>query len=68
MKIHPSLTIEKIMEAVERSQTTLDNPGFCLACGNEQDGCEPDARNYECEECGALKVFGAEECMVMIGG
>ena len=21
------------------------DPGFCLACGAEADGCEPDARN-----------------------
>jgi len=40
--------------------------GFCLACGAESMGpCEPDARNYPCEECGKNKVFGAEECMMM---
>lgn len=41
--------------------------GICLACGNEQGGCEPDARGYECESCGAHKVYGAEE-VVMMGG
>lgn len=60
MKLHPSLTKERIFEAMERGNTTLDNPGFCVACGEEQDGCEPDARNYECESCGLRRVFGAE--------
>ena len=44
--IHPSLTAERVAEAVERELTTLDNPGFCLACGAEADGCEPDAEQY----------------------
>ena len=40
--------------------------GMCLACGAlAYDGCEPDARGYECEECGARKVYGAEECLIM---
>lgn len=65
MKIHNSVTIERIIEAVQRQSTTLDNPGFCIACGEEQDGCEPDAREYECECCGEARVFGAEELLVM---
>lgn len=58
--------MEKVMAAVMRRNSSLDNPGFCIACGNEQEGCEPDARNYECEECGALKVFGAEGLLLMV--
>lgn len=64
MKLHPSLTPNKIAAAVTRQRTTLDNPGFCVACGHEQDGCEPDARNYECESCGKRQVFGAEELLL----
>lgn len=60
------LTDEVIAEAVERHATSLDNPGFCLICGNEQEGVEPDATNYECEACGAEQVFGAEELMLLI--
>lgn len=66
MKMHKSITLERIMDACERRDTTLDNPGFCIACGNEQEGCEPDARGYECEACGAKKVYGAEELALMI--
>jgi hypothetical protein len=64
MKMHKSLTVERVMEAVERQTTTLDNPGFCKACGNEQGGCEPDAVGYECEACGELQVCGAAELLM----
>jgi hypothetical protein len=29
--------------------------GYCLACNAQRDCCEPDAENYECEECGKTK-------------
>ena len=64
MKMHPSITEERILEACERHRTSLDDPGFCLACGNEQGGCEPDARRYECEACGERAVYGAEELLI----
>lgn len=35
--------------------------GFCLACGEVAEGVEPDARGYECECCGAPRVYGAAE-------
>lgn len=57
---------DEIVDAAERRMTTLDNPGFCLDCGHEQDGCEPDARGYECETCGNQTVYGAEELVLML--
>lgn len=39
--------------------------GFCLACGKAQSGVESDARKYTCEACGAPKVYGAEELVMM---
>lgn len=65
MKFHPSITEDRVIEAIERQHTSLDNPGFCLACGEDAEGCEPDAHNYECENCGVKKVFGAEEVLIM---
>jgi DNA-directed RNA polymerase subunit RPC12/RpoP len=33
--------------------------GVCLSCGATRYGMtEPDAENYECEECGERKVMG----------
>jgi hypothetical protein len=52
-------TLEQIVAADN------DQAGFCLACGNEQYGCEPDARGYECEACGEKQVFGASELVFM---
>jgi hypothetical protein len=64
MSIHKSITAARVTRAVKRAMTSLDNPGFCIACGKEADGCEPDARGYECESCGARKVYGAEELLM----
>ena len=63
MKLHSSITLDRVMEACQRRMTTLDNPGFCIACGNEQEGCEPDARKYECEACGEKAVYGSDELL-----
>lgn len=53
---------ELLIEAVESGESV----GFCLACGAENYGVEPDARKYECEDCGAAKVYGAEELLMMM--
>jgi len=55
------------MEAVEESMESCSNPGFCVACGEDADGCEPDARKYECECCGKKAVYGAEELLLYLG-
>lgn len=39
--------------------------GFCLACGNDCQPAEPDARKYVCDACGAEKVYGASELILM---
>lgn len=52
--------------SIELAMVLSENyEGFCLACGNTQSGVEPDARKYECESCGAPKVYGAEELVLM---
>jgi hypothetical protein len=66
MKLPPSLTIDIIADAVERHNHSLDNPGFCLACGVENEGCEPDMRKGRCESCGERQVYGAEELLIRL--
>ena len=61
---HPNLTDKVIFDATRRQMRDLDDPGFCVMCGNEQGGCEPDARRIRCESCGAKQVFGASELLM----
>lgn len=64
-KIHASITRSRVLEAIERYECLLGNPGLCLACGEEAEGCEPNARNYTCEFCECDQVFGASEIFLM---
>jgi hypothetical protein len=64
--VHASITENRKVEAVERHNTSLDNPGFCILCGCDAEGVEPDARRYECEVCGEPGVYGAEELLIRI--
>jgi hypothetical protein len=61
---HKDVTLFAVLEAVERSHRSLDNPGFCIACGAEVEGVEPDARGLGCEACGEHQVYGAEELLL----
>jgi len=49
-----------IEEAIESYQ------GWCTNCqAFTHDSAEPDAREYECPDCGQRTVFGAEEALIM---
>lgn len=39
--------------------------GLCIACGEFQGGCEPDARRHSCESCESKSVYGLEELLLM---
>lgn len=47
------------------SAAMAQDTGFCVECGEEAYGVEPDARKYPCEACGEKEVYGAEELVVM---
>ena len=66
LKYHPSVTLDRIIQSVERRNSSLDNPGICLACGEDAEGVEPDARAYKCECCGKRAVYGDEELLLMV--
>ena len=57
-----AITIERVMEQCENDEYE----GICLACGEDAQGVEPDAREYECESCGKEKVYGCQELLLMI--
>jgi len=49
----------------EYSELQSEDPGFCIQCGGETFGVEPDARCYECDECGERSAYGMEELLIM---
>ena len=61
--VHESVTSERVVESVRACTFGLENTGICIGCGEERDGCEPDARLYPCHDCGERLVFGAEELL-----
>lgn len=67
MKLHRSITAERVLTAAREQMFGLENPGFCIFCGTEAEGCEPDARKYPCESCGERGVDGAQELLNEVG-
>lgn len=62
MKMHPSVTADRACELAEEDMSL----GICIECGTEAEGVEPDAERYHCDECGANKVYGAEQLVIML--
>ena len=58
--VHAEVTFEEIQAATVEDAS----PGFCIGCGMRTDGVEPDAAQYNCEDCGGNTVYGAEELVV----
>ena len=54
-----------VMTEDEYHANENDYIGICIACGEERESCEPDARRYPCEECGKKQVYGTPELLVM---
>ena len=56
------------IKMTEQEYLDADNEmaGVCLKCKQvvNYGGCEPDACCYECEECGANKVYGIAEALI----
>lgn len=42
-----------------------DYEGICVKCHFSWMDVEPDARGYECEQCGTRTVYGTEELLIM---
>ncbi len=47
---HPSLTKDRIEDAVRERLAGAGHSGFCLAWGADADGVEPEADGYQCED------------------
>lgn len=53
--VHASVTTDRLVDACERRGDCLDNPGICVACGEDAD---------ECDSCGERAVYGVEELLI----
>ncbi len=62
MHIHPTITLERVMAALDAG----GYPGFCVACGEETEGADPDTEGGECEACGRPTVYGAEALLISV--
>jgi len=58
------MTMDDLITQAEKSMFSLDDPGYCMACGTEVFGVEPDARGYQCEVCDENAVYGLQEIMM----
>jgi hypothetical protein len=56
------ISVDDIVRAIESGEYM----GFCIACGLEHMGIEPDARRYPCESCGEKAVYGAQELLFYV--
>ena len=68
MRVHRSITEERIMDVCIATAFGLGNTGICVKCGADQQDCEPDARRYKCESCGERAVYGAQELLFEVQG
>ena len=65
MKIHPTITEARVMDAVERHMHSLDDPGFCIACIADAATASSRMRaKYMCEVYARAALYGAEELMM----
>ena len=56
------LTEDDIMTAVAEDNCI----GFCLTCGAEALGVEPDHCKMRCTDCGNFTVYGADDILIRI--
>lgn len=68
---HPEPTADQIVnlpiDQILNAATRDDNTGICVACYDETcGGVEPDACGYECEACGEMTVYGAQELVMYL--
>ena len=64
LEIFAANNIDDIMVVAEEQMFGMGNGGFCIACGAEIEGCEPDMVKGPCECCGERQVYGAQELVL----
>ena len=64
--IYSKKNLDRIIGVTVTTDEAYDDMnGFCLHCGAEASGVEPDAREYTCEVCNKNAVYGIQELGIM---
>lgn len=61
-EIHPSINLDRLLEAATDENEEF---GFCILCGTQVAGIEPDIRHSPCPDCGEHTVYGVDELIFM---
>jgi hypothetical protein len=64
MRMHKSITVDRVHDACMEQMFGLEDPGFCVACGGDVEGVKPETCKRKCEHCGRKAVFGAQELLL----
>jgi len=62
MKVHSTVTVDRVVAAVERRSASLDNPGFCIACGADAEGVEPMHANTSARHAASPASMAPRSC------
>lgn len=66
MKLHKSITTDRILDSVQQSMFDHYRIGVCIACGEDSDDCDPDTEGATCEYCGKRAVIGWEQLVLRV--
>lgn len=58
------ITVPIVISETEYHDYTDLDQGICLACGEVQGFCEPDAKQYTCEVCDEAQVIAFEQALI----
>ena len=68
MKVHPSITPERIADVRHRGWGSHFFPGLCVACGCDVERIDRNAEKCLCDACGEHAVYSAERLSIMSRG
>ena len=62
---HIYLSCSDVLDTVMALIVEDNDGGICAECRDVTYGVEPDAERYECDACGAMAVYGAEQYLLL---
>lgn len=66
-EVSRNITVEMVEDALESSVFDTDYISYCILCGAEHQGFEPDTRGAICDHCNDEAVYSVEELVLWVG-